>query len=97
MEIKMQTLVSQVASTFVGDAEALLIGFVRIVVQTVMAPVERIAKACDVAGVLATRHLAQRTETGRARRVLAYGSRRSNGPRRRRGPFGCLGALSELT
>jgi hypothetical protein len=95
MEIKMQTLVSQVASTFVGDAEALLIGFVRIVVQTVMAPVERIAKACDVAGVLSMRQLAQRSETGRAR--LASGSRRSNGSRRRRGPFGCLGALSDLT
>jgi hypothetical protein len=97
MEIKMQTLVFEVASTFAGDAEALLIGFVRIVVDTVMAPVERIAKACDVAGVLSMRRLAQRPETARARRVLAYGSRRSSSSRRRRGPLGCLGALSELT
>jgi len=93
----MQTLVVEVASTFAGDAKALLLGFVRIVVQTVMAPVERIAKACDVAGVLAMRRPERRPETGRARRVLAYGSRRVNSSRRRRGPFGCLGALSELT
>jgi hypothetical protein len=97
LEIKMQTLVSEVVGTFAGDAEALLIGFLRIVVQTVMAPVDHIANACDVAGVLAMRRSAQRPETGRARRVLVLGSRRSDRSRRRRGPFGCLGALSELT
>jgi hypothetical protein len=94
MEIDMQTLVFEVVSTFAGDAEALLKGFVRIVVHTVMAPVERIANACDVAGVLSMRRLTQRTGTSRAH---AHGSRRSHGARRRRGPFGCLGALGELT
>jgi hypothetical protein len=93
----MQTLVLEVVSTFASDAEALLKGFGRIVVHTVMAPVERIASACDVAGVLSMRRLAQRTETGRARQVYALESRRSDRSRRRRGPFGCLSSLGELT
>jgi len=96
----MQTLVSEVVTTFVGDAEALLTGFGRAVRQVVMAPVERIAKACDVGGVLATRRLTSRAapaQTDRARRVLNFGARNSQGPRRRRGPLGCLGALADLT
>ena len=66
-----------------------------------MAPVERIAEASDVAGVLAMRRLtslALRAQTDRAQRVLNYGARNSQGARRRRrGPLGCLGALGELT
>jgi hypothetical protein len=97
MEINMQTLVSEVVSTFAGDAEALLRGFGRIVVDTVMAPVERIANACDVAGVLSRRRLASLRETPHAQRAQAFASRRSHKARRRHGPFGCLGALGELT
>jgi len=97
MEINMQTLVSEVVSTFAGDAEALLRGFGRIVVDTVMAPVERMARASDVAGVLSGPRLASHRQTGHAQRAHASGSRRSHGARRRRGPFGCLGALGELT
>ena len=96
----MQTLVSEVVTTFVGDAKALLTGLGRAVLRVVMAPIERIAEACDVAGVLAMRRLASRAaraEADRARRVLNYGARNSQGARRRRGPFGCLGALAELT
>jgi hypothetical protein len=96
----MQTLVSEVVTTFVGDAQALLTGFGRAILQTVMAPVERLAEACDVGGVLATRRRtsqAVRAQAERARRVLNYGARKSQGGRRRRGPLGCLGALSELT
>jgi len=51
----MQTLIVQVATTFVGDATALVNGFGRIVTHIVMAPIERIANACDVAGVLQMR------------------------------------------
>ena len=96
----MQTLVSEIVTTFVGDAEALLTGFGRAVLRAVMAPVERIAEASDVAGVLSMRRLASRAEraqTDRGRRVLNYGARNSQRGRRRRGPLGCLGALSELT
>lgn len=64
-------LVEQLALTFVGDAHALAAGFGKIlvkivtaplkrIVQTVMAPVERIATACDVAGVYAKRQAARR-------------------------------------
>jgi hypothetical protein len=96
----MQTLVSEVVSTFIGDAAALLTGFGRAVLKAVTAPVERIAQASDVAGVLAMRRLtsrAVRAQTERAQRVLNYGARNSQGGRRRRGPLGCLGALGELT
>jgi hypothetical protein len=96
----MQTLVSEVVTTFVGDAQALLTGFGRAVLHAVMAPVERIAEASDVAGVLAMRRLtsrAARAETERARRVLNYGARSPQEGRRRRGPLGCLGALADLT
>jgi len=96
----MQTLVSEIATTFVGDATALLTGFGRAVLRVVMAPVERIAEASDVAGVLTMRRLtsrAVRAQTDKARRVLNYGARNSQGERRRHGPLGCLGALGELT
>ena len=51
----MQTLIVQIATTFVGDATALVNGFGRIVTHIVMAPIERIANACDIAGVLQMR------------------------------------------
>jgi len=85
----MQTFVSETVTTFVDDAEALLTGFGRTLVRAVMAPVERIAAASDVAGVLAMRRAAK------LRRVQARESRRSRGARR--GPFRCLGSLGQLT
>jgi len=51
----MQTFVSEIVTTFVGDAEALLTGFSRTLWRTLMAPVERIAAASDVAGILTMR------------------------------------------
>jgi hypothetical protein len=48
----MQTLAAEIALTFVDDATALLTGGVRIVVRFLMSPIERLANACDVAGVL---------------------------------------------
>ena len=51
----MQPLFVQVTTTFIGDAIALVNGFGRIVTHSLMAPLERIAKACDVAGILPER------------------------------------------
>ena len=48
----MQTLAAEIALTFVDDATALMTGGVRIVVRFLMSPIERLANACDVAGVL---------------------------------------------
>jgi hypothetical protein len=64
-------LVEKLALTFVGDAQALATGFVKVVarivtfpiarmVQAVMAPIERIARASDVAGVYAKRRAERR-------------------------------------
>ena len=95
----MQTLAVQVASTFIGDAAALVNGFGRIVTHIVMAPIERIANASDVAGILAARRaaLARRREATLLWLNAAQGPRRGRGSRRRGGTFGCLGFLGELT
>jgi hypothetical protein len=86
----MQALVLEVGTTFVSDAAALAKGFARIVVRIVMAPVDRIANACDVAGVLALRRLAAMGKRGITHPM-------SERRPRRRGPFSCLAALSDLT
>jgi hypothetical protein len=95
----MQTLAVQVASAFLGDAAAVVNGFGRIVTHMVMAPIERIANASDVAGILAARSaaLARRREATLLWLNAAQGSRRGRGSRRRGGAFGCLGFLGELT
>jgi len=94
----MQSLPVQIAKTFVGDAFALLNGFTRIVTNVVMAPVERIAKACDVAGVLHERALraAEREEIKHAWRTLSQASPRPHRSRRH-GLFSCFRSLGELT
>ena len=51
----MQTLVSQLTTSFVDDAIDLVRGFGSIVVHIATAPIERMANACDVGGVLARR------------------------------------------
>ena len=51
----MHTLVSQLTTTFVDDAIELVKGFGKIIVHIATAPIERIANACDVGGVLARR------------------------------------------
>ena len=48
----MQTLAAEIALTFVDDATALMTGGVRMVVRILMSHIERLAHACDVAGVL---------------------------------------------
>jgi hypothetical protein len=75
----MQTIISQIAFTFVDDAIALVTGFGRIAVDLatdmlvsarsrLMAPIDRLARACDVAGILSTRDAAKtRSRSGGAK------------------------------
>ena len=84
----MRTQTVQKTNLFAGDALALMNGFVRIVSHLVMAPVERIAEACDVAGLLAARRAPWRAGSSLYRAADRGG---------RRGLFGCLHYLSELT
>lgn len=66
----MQTLTVDIASTFVDDATALVTGFGRGLLRFAMGPIDRIANACDIAGVL-TEHRSTfrmwRANRGRAR------------------------------
>ena len=56
----MQTLVSQLTTSFADDAIELVKGFGKMIVHLATAPIERIANACDVGGVLARRQSARR-------------------------------------
>ena len=56
----MQTLVSRLTTTFVDDAIELVKGFGKIIVHIATAPIERMANACDVGGVLARRRAVRR-------------------------------------
>jgi hypothetical protein len=51
----MQTLAVDIVTTFVDDADALVTGLGRAALKCVMAPIDRIANACDIAGVLTER------------------------------------------
>jgi hypothetical protein len=55
----MKTLVSQLTTTFIDDAIELVKGFGRTLVRIATAPIERMANACDVGGVLARRQSAR--------------------------------------
>lgn len=88
----MKTGDMRLPNLFFGDAVSLVNGFVRIVSHLVMTPVERIADACDVAGLLAARRAAWRAGSS-----LYQAAGRSGRRARRHGPFGCLHYLSELT
>jgi hypothetical protein len=86
---KMQTLAFEIATTFVDDALALIRGAGLIIVQILMAPIERIANACDVAGVLANRRLS---------RAMEWQARRGRSKRRpQRRSYWMLGFLGDLT
>ncbi|WP_349627021.1 hypothetical protein [Bradyrhizobium sp. Y36] len=64
----MQTLAVDIATTFIDDAAALVTGFGQGLLRAAMAPVNRIANACDVAGVLSERRATFRMwRTSRAR------------------------------
>ncbi len=78
-------------SRFAADFDGVLNGLVRVGSHLVSARVERIANACDVAGLLAAR---------RARRFAGEGLFRAAGRevrRRRSGLFGCFHYLNDLT
>jgi hypothetical protein len=93
----MQTLAADIATTFVDDAIALAAGFVRAVLRPVTGPIERIANACDIAGVLAERRATFRM--WRAKKDQARRAGRTASPRRlgllgRCSPFRHLGHLT---
>ncbi len=48
-------LVENIALTFISDAHVLATGLVKILVKFATAPIERIARASDVGGVLSKR------------------------------------------
>jgi hypothetical protein len=80
---EMQTLAVDIAATFLDDATALVTGLGRAALKVVMSPIDRIANACDIAGVLAERRATFRM--WRANRVRA---------RRERRRFSLLGRFS---
>ena len=51
----MQTLAVDIAATFVDDAIVLVTSLVRALLRFAMGPIDRIANACDIAGVLTER------------------------------------------
>ncbi|WP_345946390.1 hypothetical protein [Bradyrhizobium sp. 176] len=66
----MQTLAVDIASTFVDDATALVTGSGRALLRFATGPIDRIANACDIAGVLTERRATfrmWRANRGRAR------------------------------
>lgn len=82
-------LVENLALTFVGDAHAIATGFGKIlihvvtvpiarIVRTVTAPIDRIAEACDVAGVLSDRHAAASLTKFHTRRHAPTSSQRTS-------------------
>jgi hypothetical protein len=99
----MQTIVSEIAFTFVDDAAALIGGFVGILRQTavaalwagrerVLAPVDRLARACDVGGVIAAREAA-----AIGSRYRGANGRRTPAPGRRRDRLNIFRGLYQLT
>jgi hypothetical protein len=83
----MQTLALQLTTTFIDDAIELVKGFGRIVIHLATARIERIARACDVAGVLERRRAAARAQRNATTRI-DHRSGRSLAP---------FAGLSELT
>ncbi len=88
----MQTLAADIATTFVDDAAALVTGLGRAALRLAMAPVDRIANACDMAGVLTERRATFRM--WRASRARARHEGRKSGLLRRFSPFRHLSHLT---
>jgi len=97
---KVQTLAFEIATTFVDDAAVLVGGCGRIIVQILVSPIDRLANACDVAGVLANRRFSHAMKRTRQRQPgLKPGLKRTSElrrPRRRRS-YWLLGFLGDLT
>jgi hypothetical protein len=75
----MQTVLSEIALSFADDAITLATGFKRIAAELavdlvaaararIMAPIDRLAQACDVAGTLSARNRVQARAQGRVKR-----------------------------
>jgi hypothetical protein len=98
----MQTIVSELAFTFVDDAIALAGGVVSVtrellaemfksIRDRLLAPIDRLARACDVGNVLSGRQAAMT----RPRTLRAI--RSAPAPRRLRDRFNIFRGLSDLT
>lgn len=79
----MQTLALELTTTFVDDAIELVKGLGRIIVHLATDPIEQIARACDVAGVLERRRAERRAS--------------ASGPGRNRRGCSPFGGLRDLT
>ena len=88
----MQTLAVDIATTFADDATALVTGLGRGLLRFAMAPIDRIANACDIAGVLAERRATFRMWRANRSRVRHEGRRFS--VLRRLSPFRHLAHLT---
>jgi hypothetical protein len=99
----MQTIISEIAFTFADDAAALVTGFTAIVrdmtVETfmaarkrILAPVDRLARACDVGGVIAAREAAITRS-----RYRSANWQRTPAPRRLRDRLNIFRGLHDLT
>lgn len=83
----MQTLAAEIAITFVDDATALITGCGRIVVRMLTAPIERLANACDVAGVLPQRRSSKDMHDAKIKRTEPGPNAETSRSRRRRWPL----------
>ncbi|MGJ5178274.1 hypothetical protein ACQR16_09260 [Bradyrhizobium oligotrophicum] len=88
----MQVLSFRGPQLFAADARALLNGLARVASYLMTSRVERIADACDVAGLLAARRM-RRLAAEKLFRAADREGRRL----RRGGSFGCFHYLSDLT
>jgi hypothetical protein len=97
----MQTLAEQIAIIFVDDATAFITGCGRIVARMVMAPIDRLANACDVAGVLPQRRSSLQMRQVEPKRARRGSSERTSRSRRGRWSLGnrmfTLRCLNDLT
>ncbi|MCA1458858.1 hypothetical protein I6F35_37995 [Bradyrhizobium sp. BRP22] len=84
METLVLQLTRQLTTAFLDDVLKFILGVGRSAARSVAAPINRIANACDVAGVL------------KRRRLAAQVRRRARQMQRPRGG-GLFGSLSELT
>ena len=84
----MKTLVSRLTNTFIDDAIELVKGFGRTVVHIATAPIERMANACDVGGVLA------RSQSARRLRAMMKAQRPRTPWKRSLSPFASLHYLT---
>ena len=101
----MQTVISAIAFTFLDDATALATGFKRVTLELaagliaaararITAPVDRIARACDVAGTLSGDRPARHGH--RVPRPTRMATRAIRAPRGRAGRLDLFGVVARL-